>query len=75
MSTRQRILDYITTYIAQFGASPTFREIAAGSRCSVSNAYRHVGKLVLQGKITRTPHRARSIKLVSPPKRQETEGV
>jgi SOS-response transcriptional repressor LexA len=64
LSTRQRILDYITTYIEQHGASPSIREVAAGARCSVSNTYRHVCKLAQAGKITRAPHRARSIKLV-----------
>lgn len=52
METRNKILEFIVSYIKQHGYSPTVREIGQGVNLkSTSSVHRHLQKLLQEGKI------------------------
>ena len=52
METRNKILEFIVSYIKQHGYSPTVREIGQGVNLkSTSSVHRHLQKLLSEGKI------------------------
>ena len=60
-------LDFIAAYIAQYGYSPSYEEIARGlGIASKGEIHRRVRLLELRGQITRLAGRARSIRIVTP---------
>lgn len=60
---QQEILVRFTEYRAKHGISPTMQELA--DECGVSKVtiFGHVNELVRKGKLTREPHKSRSIML------------
>lgn len=59
-----RVLKIIRAYIREHGISPTFEEMAAIYGGSKNTVYDHVQRLAKAGKVTFSPHIARSIRLV-----------
>lgn len=65
MSPRQqRIFDFITSYIARHGYSPSIREIADAEHLHLSTIAYQLTELQIAGKIKRTEGVARSIRVV-----------
>ena len=64
-STTTAVYDFLCAYIAEHGYPPSQRELAAGCYLSRPAIIRHLDRLELQGKITRDPDKARSIRLQS----------
>lgn len=67
MTKRQaQLLDFIRSYVAEKGYSPSFDEmrLTLGLR-SKSGVHRSVDALVAHGKVRRTPFRARSVEVIA----------
>ncbi len=63
--TTRAILQMITDYTEEEGGSPTLREIAnAVGLAHASSVVRHLDHLEAAGLITRTPRKARAIRLM-----------
>jgi|SRR5579884_1958672 len=61
------ILDYIETYIAEHGYSPSYREMKADLNYkSLASVALHVDNLVKRGHLTKRNYSARSVDLVKP---------
>ncbi len=66
MTPRQaELLDFIGTFIAKHGHSPSFDEMAAGTTCSKSSVAARMVALRRIGKITYEPNMARTVEPVS----------
>lgn len=64
---QQQLLEYIESFIAQHGYSPSYREIMNGvGYSSVATVALHVGNLVKRGHLVRREHSARSLEPVKP---------
>lgn len=57
---RDQILDYIKLYHDQHGYPPSVGEIAQEMGTVRSNAHHHLRQLVKEGRLTYSPHVARS---------------
>jgi repressor LexA len=62
--TLETVYAYLVEYIDTHGYPPSIREIAAGCYSSTMTVSSMLGILEAQGKITRTPNKARSICIV-----------
>ena len=61
-SRRDRIVDYVRLFTIENGFPPTVREIAEGvGLTSTGGVHRHLRMLEADGKLKRTPNRARAI--------------
>lgn len=64
---REEILAYIAEFVVSHGYPPTIREICAGVGAdSTSTVEYHLKRLARDGRLTRVPTLARSIRLVEP---------
>jgi repressor LexA len=63
MACRQRILDFISDFLAAHHYPPTVAEIATGTGKVKSVVQHHLNRLERDGQITRTRRSPRSIKL------------
>lgn len=62
------LLDYIETFIAENGYSPSYREIKAGLNYgSVASVAIHVSNLIKRGQLVKRDRSARSLELVNNP--------
>jgi len=59
-----RMCSFIQDYTARRGFSPSLREIAAGCGLSLNAVSRYLGQLEAQGRVTRIPGQARSVRVV-----------
>lgn len=66
----ESVYTYICDYIERVGYAPSIREISRDCYLSQGNLYRYLDRLEMQGRITRDPGRARSIKLMQPSPRK-----
>jgi SOS-response transcriptional repressor LexA len=65
MTPKQRELyDFILSWIAGHGYSPSYREMCAGLRTCQSNICRLLDEMEAEGFVTRDPRRKRSVKTV-----------
>jgi len=63
---QKELLDFIETFIAEHGYSPSYREIMTGlNYTSVATVALHVGNLVKRGHIVKRDHSARSLEVVA----------
>jgi repressor LexA len=61
----QRILDYIRSFTERHGFPPSYAEIAEGCGLgSVGHVQYRVNRLIGQGRLVRSPGRARSLQVV-----------
>ena len=64
---QREILDYISTFIAEHGYSPSYREIMAGlNYTSVATVSLHINSLISRGHLRKRDCSARSIEVVAP---------
>lgn len=64
---QREILDYISTFIAEHGYSPSYREIMAGlNYTSVATVSLHINSLISRGHLRKRDRSARSIEVVAP---------
>lgn len=62
---QRELLDYIESFIAQQGYSPSYREIMNGLHYnSVATVALHVGNLIKRGHLRKRDHSARSLEVV-----------
>lgn len=62
---QRELLDFISTFIAEHGYSPSYREIMAGlNYTSVATVALHVNNLIKRGHIEKRDHSARSLEVV-----------
>lgn len=67
LTARQtEVLDFIRDFIAQYGYSPSMRDIAEGIGFALKGAQDHVTALERKGAIERDKGVARSIRIASP---------
>ena len=65
METRERIMEFIASYTATHGYAPGVRDIADGCGISTTSVVSyHLKRLQADGRITRDPMIARSIRVV-----------
>ena len=70
------ILDFITQFITENEASPSYREIAAGiGLSSVASVSEHVDHLIEKGFLKKNPGAARSLEVVLLNNNTETERI
>ncbi len=63
----QRIVDYVRRFTAAQGCAPSYAEIAEGCGLgSVGHVQYRVNRLIREGRLARTPGRARSLKVITP---------
>ena len=60
------VVSFIQDYTARTGFSPSLREIADGCGLSLNAVFRYVERLNDQGRVTRIPGQARSLRVVGP---------
>lgn len=71
---QKELLNYIETYIAKHGYSPTLREIGGElGYNSVATVAAHVDHLIKQGLLRKTSKEARSLEVVKPTQATEKE--
>lgn len=59
------ILNFIESFVEEKGYSPTFQEIADGIGLkSLATVHKHIGNLVMKGKLKRDPNSSRSLEIV-----------
>lgn len=59
---QKELLDFIATFIAEHGYSPSYREIAKGlNYTSVATVALHINNLIKRGHLTKRDHSARSL--------------
>lgn len=64
---QKELLEFIESFIAEHGYSPSYREIMAGlNYTSVATVALHVGNLVKRGHVVKRDHSARSLEVVNP---------
>ena len=64
---QKRVLDWIRTFVADHGYSPSYEEIARGLQfSSKGTVHKHLKNLMEKGYITKSWNRSRSIDLVGP---------
>lgn len=64
---QKELLDFIETFIAEHGYSPSYREIMAGTRhTSVATVSLHVNNLIKRGHLRKRDRSARSLEVVKP---------
>ena len=61
---QQQALDHIKAHQAEYGVSPSMREMATDMGIQVSSVHRRVAALEQRGHIARLPHISRSIVLL-----------
>jgi len=62
---QKELLDFIASFIAEHGYSPSYREIMAGlNYTSVATVALHVNSLIKRGHIQKRDHSARSLEVV-----------
>ena len=65
---QRELLAYITSFIAEHGYSPSYREIMAGlNYTSVATVSLHVNNLIKRGHVRKRDHSARSLEVVDSP--------
>jgi len=65
---QQEILTFISTFIAEHGYSPSYREIMTGlNYTSVATVALHVNSLIKRGHLRKRDHSARSLEVVDSP--------
>lgn len=65
---QKELLTYITSFIAEHGYSPSYREIMTGlNYTSVATVSLHVNNLIKRGHIRKRDHSARSLEVVDSP--------
>lgn len=62
----ENVYKFISDFIGQNGFSPSIREIAKGCYISTTYVLRCLDLLESQGRLTREPGKARSIRLLDP---------
>ena len=68
---QKEILNYIETFIAEHGYSPSYREIMKGlNYTSVATVSLHVNNLIKRGHLVKRDHSARSLEVVDAPESQ-----
>lgn len=68
--TRAQVLVNLRLLIAANGYSPTVKELAAACGIAPSTCYHHLERLILDGRVTETPGKARTLRVVE---RESTE--
>lgn len=63
VSRKLLVLNFVKTYWARHGASPSYGEIGEGVGCNRSRVKDAVRKLVAEGRLLQTPGQARSLRL------------
>lgn len=64
---QKELLDFIESFIAEHGYSPSYREIMAGTRHnSVATVSLHVNNLIKRGHLRKRDRSARSLEVVKP---------
>jgi len=64
---QKELLEFIETFIAEHGYSPSYREIMAGSNyTSVATVALHVNSLIKRGHLSKREHSARSLEVTKP---------
>jgi hypothetical protein len=62
---QKELLNYIETFIAEHGYSPSYREIMSGMHyTSVATVSLHVGNLIQRGHLRKRDHSARSLEVM-----------
>jgi repressor LexA len=70
------LLDFIETFIAKYGYSPSYREIMNGlDYNSVATVALHVNNLIKRGHLQKRDHSARSLEVVKPSLASENKVV
>jgi SOS-response transcriptional repressor LexA len=65
---QQAIMDYITSYISEYGFAPSIREICEGvGLSSSSTAHSHLTTMVRKGYLRRHPSKPRAIEVLGQP--------
>lgn len=59
----EKVYTFVQTYIAEYGYSPSIREIAEGCYINKTYAVRYLDILEAQGRLTRQQGKARSVRL------------
>ena len=62
---QQAIANYIRDYCSTMGYGPAVRDVAAFFGISPNGAQKHIGALLAKGSVVRTPHVARSLRVVT----------
>lgn len=58
---QQRIFDFVVSFRADNGISPTLEEIAAHFGCTKVTVHGHVSMLISKGALTKDPNKSRSL--------------
>ena len=61
------VYGFVQDHTARTGFSPSMREIATGCGLSLNAVFRYLGRLEMQGRVTRIPGQARSVRVVPGP--------
>lgn len=70
---QKALLDYIASFIAEHGYSPSYREIMKNlNYTSVSTVALHVGNLIKRGHLVKRNYSARSLEVVNQPTNEIT---
>lgn len=73
---QKELLDFIESFIAEHGYSPSYREIMSGAGyTSVATVSLHVNNLVRRGHLVKREHSARSLEVVRPQGKTEPSEV
>jgi repressor LexA len=72
----QRIVDYIEGFTAAHGFAPSYAEIAEGCGLgSVGHVQYRINRLIREGRVARTPGRARSLRVAAAAKGSEQNRI
>ena len=71
---QRELLEYVQAFIAQYGYSPSYREIMSGAGYnSVATVAEHVQNLIARGHLRKRDHSARSLEVVTPEQTAPTD--
>jgi hypothetical protein len=72
---QRELLEYVQAFIAQYGYSPSYREIMSGAGYnSVATVAEHVQNLIARGHLRKRDHSARSLEVVTPEQTASANG-
>lgn len=61
---RERVYDFVKQYRVLEGIAPSYQEIADGTYLSIATVRLQIAVLEAQGRVRRTPGKARSLQIV-----------